>query len=185
MAKFSVSFKDLSKCCESFSGKSRWTTSRDYRPQITSCCNRAVRKTHKGRLLITWGPAHKVITRGLWGRGQSNYDKWHYAKAHLISPIIATFNISNKYHATRSMGAKSDLIALSLISQPAINRTAPRLFLTFFSPNFSTLTSRTDSWCKNQYSLLFKIWRECLLTHYRNMPKCYITTYLSCVLFGL
>ena len=125
MAKFSVSFKDLSKCCESFSGKSRWTTSRDYRPQITSCCNRAVRKTHKGRLLITWGPAHKVITRGLWGGGQSNYDKWHYA-----------FNLPHHRHyqyikhATRSTGAKSDLIVLSLISQPAINRTAPRLFLT-------------------------------------------------------
>ena len=138
MAKFSVSFKDLSKCCESFSGKSRWTTSRDYRPQITSCCNRAVRKTHKGRLLITWGPAHKVITWGLWGRGQSNYDKWHDAKSHLI---IATINISNKYYATRSTGAKSDLIALSLISQPAINRTTPRLFLAFFSP-FSHPTSQ-------------------------------------------
>ena len=139
MAKFLVSFKDLSKFCESFSGKSRWTTSRDYRPQITSCCNRAVRKTHKGRLLITWGPAHKVITWGLWerGGGQSNYDKLHDAKSHLISPIIATINTSNMYYATRSMGAKSDLIALSLISQPAINRASPLPFLAFFSPFFS------------------------------------------------
>ena len=143
MAKFLVSFKDLSKYCESFSGKSRWTTSRDYRPQITSCCNRAVRKTHKGRLLITWGPAHKVITWWLWGGWVSQI----MTKSHLISPIIATINISHMYYTTRSMGAKSDLITLSLISQPAINRTTPRLFLAFFSP-FSHPTSQL--WLRGQ-----------------------------------
>ena len=78
------------------------------------------------------------------GLGQSNYDKWHDAKSHLI---IATINISNKYYATRSTGAKSDLIALSLISQPAINRTTPRLFLAFFSP-FSHPTSQL--WLRGQ-----------------------------------
>ena len=170
MAKFLVSIKDLSKCCESFSGKSRWTTSRDYRPQITSCCNRAVRKTHKGRLLITWGPAHKVITWGLWEGGDGSVKLWqmtwckipfnlpHHRHYQYIKHVLRKAVYGCKIWSNRAVphftaGNKS------CFTSP-FSRLFLAFFLTFFSPHLSTLTSRTDS-CKNQYSLLFKIWRKC------------------------
>ena len=148
MAKFLVSFKDLSKYCESFSGKSRWTTSRDYRPQITSCCNRAVRKTHKGRLLITWGPAHKVVTWGLWegrgGLGQSNYDKIPFNLPHHRHYQYITHVLHNAVYGCKIW---SNHAVPHFTAGNKSHHTSPfsRLFLTFFSPHLSTLTSRTDS----------------------------------------